>query len=52
MGANLEVSGLESVEGPPCEGAIEKARQLAHQIVAGEIAPFDGAHQIALARIG
>jgi len=39
---------MESVKGTPCEGAIEKARQLAYQILAGKIAPFDGAHQIAL----
>jgi hypothetical protein len=38
---------MESVKGTPCEGAIEKARKLARQILAGEIAPFDGAHQIA-----
>lgn len=38
---------MESVKGTPCHGAIEKARHLAHQILAGEIAPFDGAHQIA-----
>jgi hypothetical protein len=38
---------MESVKGTPCEGAIEKALQLAQQIVGGEVAPFDGAHQIA-----
>jgi hypothetical protein len=38
---------MESVNGTPCEGAIERALQLAHQIVGGEVAPFDGAHQIA-----
>ena len=38
---------MESLKGTPCEGAIDKARQLAHEILAGEIAPFDGAHQIA-----
>ncbi|HEY2598790.1 MAG TPA: hypothetical protein VGJ79_09975 [Candidatus Dormibacteraeota bacterium] len=38
---------MESVKGTPCEGAIEKALVLAHQILAEEIAPFDGARQIA-----
>jgi hypothetical protein len=38
---------MEMVKGTPCESAIERALQLAQQILAGEIAPFDGAHQIA-----
>jgi hypothetical protein len=38
---------MELIKGTPCEAAIEKAVQLAHQILAGEVAPFDGGRQIA-----
>jgi hypothetical protein len=38
---------MDLIKGTPCEEAIEKALQLAHQILAGEAAPFDGGRQIA-----
>jgi hypothetical protein len=38
---------MESVRGTPCEAAIEKALQLARQILAGEIDPLDGGRRIA-----
>jgi hypothetical protein len=38
---------MDSIKGTPCEAAIEKAMQLARQILAGEIDPFVGGRQIA-----
>ena len=38
---------MDSVKGTPCGAAIEKALALARQILSGEVAPIDGAHQIA-----
>jgi hypothetical protein len=38
---------MDLIKGTPCEAAIEKAMQLARQILAGEIEPFDGGTQIA-----
>ena len=38
---------MDLITGTRCEAAIEKAMQLAHQILAGEIDPFDGGRQIA-----
>ena len=38
---------MGSIKGTPCEAAIEKAMQLAHQILTGEVDPFPGGRQIA-----
>ena len=38
---------MDLIKGTPCEEAIEKAMELARQILAREIEPFDGGTQIA-----
>src|SRR5437764_4842240 len=35
------------VKGTPCEAAIKKALILSHQILAGDVGPFEGGRQIA-----
>jgi len=38
---------MDLIKGTPCEAAIEKAMQLASQILTGELDPFIGGRQIA-----
>jgi hypothetical protein len=47
MGDHSHREWMDLIKGTPCEGAIEKALQLARLILAREIDPFVGGRQIA-----